>query len=68
MPPGGCNLGTVVVGYTCRKAYKQLVLPRLYKRRGGDTRMSDFEILMLVFTVIGMFLAFYKQGRDDSKK
>lgn len=30
--------------------------------------MSDFEILMLVFTVIGMFLAFYKQGKDDCKK
>lgn len=30
--------------------------------------MSDYQILMLIFTVIGLFLAFYKQGRDDSKK
>lgn len=27
--------------------------------------MSDYEILMLMFTVIGLFLAFYKQGKDD---
>lgn len=27
--------------------------------------MSDYEILMLIFTVIGLFLAFYKQGKDD---
>lgn len=27
--------------------------------------MSDYEILMLMFTVIGLFLAFYKQGKND---
>lgn len=27
--------------------------------------MSDYEILMLIFTVIGLFLAFYKQGKND---
>ena len=30
--------------------------------------MSDYQILMLIFTVIGLLLAFYQQGRNDTKK
>lgn len=30
--------------------------------------MSDYEMLMLIFTAIGLLLAFYKQGKDDNRK
>ena len=66
MLPGRCNL-CFLACWSCRKAYKQLVLSGSTKAR-EVMRMSDYQILMLMFTVIGLFLAFYKQGRDDSKK
>lgn len=37
----------------------------------GDTkveeviRMSDYELLMLVFTIVALLFAVYKQGKDD---
>lgn len=30
--------------------------------------MSDYELLAIVFTVIGLLFVAYKQGKDDNKK
>ena len=62
--PGCCNLKCFVVRWCCRKAYKRLVLPGTTNAE-EVMHMSDYEMLMLIFTIIGMFLVFYKQGKND---
>ena len=53
-----------MVEWLYRKAYKRLVHPGSTKA-GEVMQMSDYELLMLIFTVIGLFLAFFKLGKDD---
>ena len=44
-----------------------LLFPRLYKSRGGDTYMTSYEELIIVFTVIGLLLTAYTLDKNNRK-